>query len=327
MIDGFDDAQYYGQIQIGTPGQSFEVIFDTGSSNLWVPANNCTNCGLHASFNAANSQTYKPNGTAFYIQYGSGPVSGFLSADTVNVGGLSVSDATFAEITDASGLGLAYSIGKFDGILGLAFDTISVDDIPPIFQLFVEQGLVEEPVFSFYLEPANGIFPNTTGELLFGGSDPAHYTGQLSYVPLTSETYWEIKMDSLFVGKHPSTTVTRAIVDSGTSLLAGPTSDIKTIAALVGASAFPLNPNEYTVDCSKIPTLPDINVQLNGKNYTLTANDYIINVENVECLLGMTGIDVPAPAGPLWILGDIFIRKYYTVFDYGQQRLGFAPSQ
>jgi hypothetical protein len=315
VINEFQNAQYYGPIQVG--GQTFNVIFDTGSSNLWVPSKKCTNCGSHPLYDSSASSSYVANGTAFNIQYGSGPVAGFLSYDTVGFGGLPVQKFEFAEITDVSGLGLAYSIGKFDGILGLAFPRISIDGILPVFPTAVAQGLIAQPVFAFYLGNADGV----NGELTLGGYDPAHFTGSISWVPLSAETYWETTLQGLTVNGQPATTSTRVILDTGTSLLAGPSADVKALAALVGASPFFLNPKEYTIDCNAVNTAPDIVFSMGGQQFPLSAKDYIINAGGL-CLFGVTGIDVPS--GPLWIAGDVFIRKYYTIFDYGNQRLGFA---
>jgi len=286
-----------------------------------VPSTKCTDCGSHATYNSAASSTYSANGTIFNITYASGPVSGFLSEDTVTVAGLSVPSFTFAQITDASGLGAAYSLGKFDGILGMAFQTISVDGIPPWFQALVGDHGVSKSVFGLYLADSDSV----TGELTIGGYDSSHFTGSLTWVPLSSATYWEVALTEMQINGGSVTSVKKAVLDSGTSLLAGPTAEVKKIAALVGATPFFLNPNEYTVSCSALPTMPNIDITFGGHTFTLTPTDYIISVEDIECLLGITGIDVPAPMGPLWILGDVFIRKYYTVFDYGNKRLGFAP--
>jgi hypothetical protein len=246
-------------------------------------------------------------------------VAGFLSYDTVNFGGLPVQKFEFAEITDVSGLGLAFSVGKFDGILGMAYPRISVDGITPIFPTAVSQGLIQQPVFAFKLGTSDG----QAGELTLGGYDPAHFTGQLQWVPLNAETYWQVALDGLWINGKSVTTTPRAILDTGTSLLAGPSAEVATIATAIGASPFFLNPKEYTIDCNAINTAPDIVFGFGGQQYPLKAQDYIINAGGI-CLFAMTGIDVPS--GPLWIAGDVFIRKYYTVFDYGNQRLGFAQA-
>merc|ERR1719192_2206693 len=116
----------------------------------------------------------------------------------------------------------------------------------------------------------------------------------------------------------------KAIVDSGTSLLAVPTADITKIVALVGAKPLgpipPLN-KEYTFDCKA--NAPDFDIVIGGKTYTLTKDDYALETAG-KCVLGMMGLDVPAPAGPLYILGDVFMRAYYVKFDVDNKQLGFA---
>jgi len=321
VISDYQNAQYYGPISVGTPGQSFNVIFDTGSSNLWIPGSGCSGCGSHSKYTSSSSSSYVANGTKFAIQYGSGPVSGFCSDDSVTVGDVTIKNQVFAQVTDVSGLGAAYSAGKFDGILGLGFQTISVNHIVTPFQNMISQGLVQEQLFSVFLSDASG----TPGELTFGGIDSTKYTGEIAYVPLKNETYWELALDTMSLDGTSITTATNVIVDTGTSILAGPSAEVKALAKKVGASPFWLNPKEYTISCSAIPNLPDITVIMGGHKFVLTGKDYTINVENIECLFAFTGIDVPAPAGPLWIMGDVFIRKFYTVFDYGNKQVGFAP--
>ncbi|CAM9387536.1 unnamed protein product [Choristocarpus tenellus] len=317
VVKDYQNAQYYGQVSVGTPSQSFNVIFDTGSANLWVASSQCgMSCGIHSRYHASKSSTYVEDGREFKITYGSGPVSGSLSSDDVEIGGLALKAQTFAEvITDAKGLGVAFLVGKFDGIAGLAFDEISVEGVPTPFHNLVEQGALDEPVFAFFLGNEQ------EGELVLGGTDSAHYTGEISYVPVTRKGYWQIDLDDVKVEGTSSTSVNTAIVDSGTSLLVGPSAEVEVLAKKVGAIKF-LN-GEYIIPCTA--QLPALTFTIGGKDYTLEGEDYIINAGKV-CLLAIMGMDIPAPAGPLWILGDVFMRKYYTVFDYGESRIGLAAS-
>jgi hypothetical protein len=317
VIEDYQNSQYYGEIEIGTPGQKFEVIFDTGSSDLWVAGSKCeSSCGRHAKYNSAKSSTYTANGTAFDIQYGSGPVSGYESVDVMSTGSITVKDQIFAEVTDATGLGLAYKIGKFDGILGLAFPILSVNKVPTVFENMASQGLVDKNLFSFYLGQDNG----QKGELLLGGIDENHYTGNIDYVPLEAATYWQVKLDGLKVGDKTYGANTHAIVDSGTSLLTGPSDVVKEIAESMGAKK--INKAEYMVPCDA-KDLPTLTYTLNGKAFTLESSDYLIP-NGDQCLLAMMGLDVPKPNGPLWIMGDVFMRKYYTVFDVENKQVGIA---
>jgi len=322
-INNYMDAEYYGPISLGTPPQTFQVVFDTGSSNLWVPSSQCTNCGItKPKYDHTKSSTYVANGTVFNITYGSGPVSGFLSYDNLAWGTNVIKKTEFAEITDVTGLGAGWFAGKFDGILGMAFQSISVDNIITPFQLLVNQGLVSSPVFGFYLSTDT----TAIGELTLGGTDSSHYSGALTWVDLTSATYWETKQDYLKLGTTSYTNVSRIVLDTGTSTFAGPVADVAAIAAALGAT--PVVPGEeYAILCAKVPLMPDLHIGIGGKDYVFKGADYVIQqAGDPLCVLAILGLDIPPPAGPLWIMGDTFIRKYYTAFDMGNQRLGFAPS-
>ena len=86
--------------------------------------------------------------------------------------------------------------------------------------------------------------------------------------------------------------------------------------------------NEYTFDCSQVDTLPTVFLTIGGKRYPLRNEDYVLKItESVltMCLSGFMGVD--AGTNSLWILGDVFIGVYYTEFDVGNSRIGFARAK
>jgi len=326
-IHDYEDAQYYGPVSIGTPPQVFNVVFDTGSSNLWVPSKSCgllnIACKLHAKYDSSKSSTFEKNASTFAIRYGSGSLSGIVSKDTVTVGDATVPGLLFAEALQEPGV--AFVAAKFDGILGFGFPQISVNAIPPFFQRAVDIGVIKKPEFAFYLAKDASASPG--GELTLGGADPKYYSGNFTYTPVTIPGYWQFAVDSLVVGSQTVGTDLKAIADTGTSLLTGPKAAVAQLVKLIpGLTGLP-GTGEYIADCSKIADMPTLTFTIAGETFNLTGEDYILQITTAgvtECLLGMEGLDVPEPRGPLWILGDVFLRKYYTLFDYGNSRLGFA---
>ncbi|RXW24658.1 hypothetical protein EST38_g1144 [Candolleomyces aberdarensis] len=321
-LSNFMNAQYFAEITLGQPPQSFKVILDTGSSNLWVPSVKCTSiaCFLHTKYDSSQSSTYKANGSEFSIQYGSGSMEGFVSNDVLTIGDITIKNQDFAEATKEPGL--AFAFGKFDGILGLAYDRISVNHITPPFYSMINQKLLDSPVFSFRI----GSSEEDGGEAIFGGIDHEAYRGKLHYVPVRRKAYWEVELEKVTFGDDElELENTGAAIDTGTSLIALPTDIAEMLNTQIGAKKS-WN-GQYQIDCAKVPSLPELSFHFGGKPYPLKGSDYILNVQGT-CISAFQGMDINLPDGSsIWIVGDAFLRKYYTVYDLGNDAVGFAPAR
>ncbi|XP_006751484.1 renin isoform X1 [Leptonychotes weddellii] len=332
VLTNYLDTQYYGEISIGTPPQTFKVIFDTGSANLWVPSTKCSPlymaCEIHSLYDSSESSSYMENGTAFTIHYGTGKVKGFLSQDMVTVGGITVTQ-TFGEVTELPLI--PFMLAKFDGVLGMGFPAQAVGGVTPVFDHILSQGVLKEDVFSVYYSRSSDLSSRDShllgGELVLGGSDPQYYQGNFHYVSVTQTGSWQIKMKGVSV--RSATVVCEegcmVVVDTGASYISGPTSSLRLLMDTLGAKE--LSTNEYVVNCNQVPTLPDISFHLGGRAYTLTSADYVLRDpygNDDLCTLALHGLDVPPPTGPVWVLGASFIRKFYTEFDRRNNRVGFA---
>ncbi|XP_026161789.1 pepsin A-like [Mastacembelus armatus] len=306
------DTTYYGVIGIGTPPQLFKVLFDTGSSDLWVPSVRCTSssCDSHAKFNSSASPTFQAGTEPFSISYSSGFVTGSTGYDTVKISDIYVEYQEFGLTEKESGtLGFV----PWDGILGLAFPSLSLEGGTPVFENMWNQGKIPEHMFSMYLSSSL-----EGSMLILGGTDPSYYTGSISWVPLYQATnFWNIQIQSITINGNTvaCSGSCAAIVDSGTSLIVGPRKDINNINGWLGAST-----DEYgdaVVGCRNVNLLPDIVFNMNGWSFSLPPSAYIIQSTS-GCRTGFTSGS--------WILGEVFMRQFYTAFDVGNNRVGFAQA-
>jgi len=185
----------------------------------------------------------------------------------------------------------------------------------------IKQKLISEPIFSVWLGRAA---EGEGGELMFGGVDSTRYEGDIHYAPVIRKGYWEVELEDFALGDKHLGQKARAAIDTGTSLIAIPSEIADAINLSIGAEkGFH---GVYTVDCHKVPSLPDVSFTFGGRDYKLGAKDYILEAQGT-CMSAFMGIDIPAPAGPIWIIGDAFLRSWYTVYDLGNNRVGFAKSK
>ncbi|XP_066580088.1 nothepsin isoform X2 [Amia ocellicauda] len=319
----FMDAQYYGELSIGTPPQNFTVVFDTGSSNLWVPSVYCVSdaCNTHRRFRSFESATYSHGEKTFSIHYGSGHLLGVVAMDILKIGNLVVTDQEFGESVFEPGF--TFVLAKFDGVLGLGYPSLAEAGSTPVFDNILSQSLVKHPVFSFFLSRGT----EDSGELILGGVDESLYRGPINWVPVTEKTYWQIKIDNIKVQGEMAFCASgcQAIVDTGTSLITGPTKHILKLQELIGAT--PALQGEFQIDCARLSSLPQVEFTIQDVEYKLAAESYVrkeMYGGKHICYSGFQAVDIHTASGPLWILGDVFISEFYSIFDRGNDRVGFA---
>ncbi|CAF4100555.1 unnamed protein product [Adineta steineri] len=331
LIDDLFGQYWVGLVTVGTPGQPFYVLIDTGAADFWIPGPACGNlCGGTHAFDADASSTYGPWNKDFFYSYLNGAsINGTFANDTVDIGGISVSNQTFAIINTAIGV----TGVEFDGILGMAYPSATViGENPVVFSMYLA-GKLKLPIFTFWIEPIST--GTDTGELILGSYDTTKFVGCVTYVPVNIQRHWQFIADSigLSVGSNTTTIATsfRAAFDSGTSLaFIGPVAYVNNILEMLEA-VFDPTMGLYAVDCQTKPlsTFPNISLTISGVPFVLTPPMYMLTVGNSSsytCYVLIEAIDVPDIDVNIWIFGTIFMRHFYTIFDMQKNRIGIALS-
>jgi len=330
-LEDINNSQFVGEIKVGTPGQSFSVIFDTGSSNLWINGINCQDeaCVKHRRFDPSRSHTFDLLDMDMDVMFGTGQISGSLATDSFELGGsLLVANQTFGMINVETGE--VFNSGSFDGILGLSFPALSASSYTPVFDNIMKQSLLPQNMFSFYYSQ----LPRQDSVIQFGVPDSNYYKGEIDFIDVSKEVYWELHLKDILIDGKPQNVChgdpCKIVVDTGTSLLTGPTDGISSLVRAIDMSS----------DCNTIDALPTMTYVIIDKkgehHFTLEPSFYVVRSDEGDnddehtpryCKPGFMALDVPEPRGPLWILGDIFMQKFFTVFSRDPAQVGFAEAR
>jgi len=335
LLTDYFNNQYVGDIGLGDPPQTLTVVFDTGSSDLWIPGRGCSQCGEHNTFDKSKSASYSliadtsNEAKTFEVDYGSGKVTGYQAMDVLNVGGLHCEGVRFGEVTYEDEL-----IRKFimDGIAGLGFRGLSMVTKPTILELLFQQNPTVPQVFSVYLSN-NPKDHDKPSHIWFGGYDltTVGVNATWHFTPVIRRSYgdfkyWTVKMYGLQVLEGTTGTLMAdmcssgcyAIVDTGTSGIAIPELYYYEVVNYITEGLHCRGITCYNV---QVTDFPDLTFFLAPDNeLPLRASDYVTCSRWGECVFKIQ----PSYGGSYCILGDVFLEAYYTLFDVENMRVGFA---
>jgi len=299
---------------------------------------------FYESFNSSASSSYTPDGRGYRINYAGASGKGFLGVDTLTLGDdnstykLLVPNVTFGQATD---LFQFFDSGfAFEGVIGLGFQPIAMHNVTPPIIAAIQQGLLAEPLFTAFLDESSN--NEYDGVFTFGAVDTNNCQPVQGWVNLSDAGYWQFQMDGVKVpGKYRSTRNVTAISSTGSGLIIGPPLSVARIAYSVGAEYLE-GADAYLISCKSTYT---VTLTIGGQDYSLTEKALSLgsdadsnsnsnyekeegNNEVMNCVFGIApGDDSLELKGIDWVLGDPFMRQFCTVYDVGQERIGFAPSK
>ncbi|KAJ5320341.1 hypothetical protein N7508_000624 [Penicillium antarcticum] len=310
------DYSYFSPVLVGSQKTEMWLALDTGAPNTWVFDSECTEevCTQHHTFDRSASSSYVSNSSTFSLGYGSGTVLGQLGTDTLSIAGIEVS-LEFGQANNASDTFKSY---PFDGILGLGRSHTSGWNIPSFMDRVAEGKHLKNNFIGFSLSrAADG---DKDGEVNFGGLDTTKYDGDIQYTATDSDI-WNIPLDDAYVnGKACNLSGKSATIDTGTTYILIPPDDAAVVFGLIpGSSASDSN---HIIPCSTNVTLE---FEFSGVKYSILPEDYVGNPTkpgSESCI--STIVSYASNGANTWLVGDVFLKNVYTVFDYDNAQIGFG---
>lgn len=318
---------YYANVSLGTPAQQFTVIFDTGSSDLWVPSNiaigdPCDGPSCPPSpggFNPALSSTNKILDNDYYGRYAAGSASGRWATDTLQVGPITLTDFQFAVADDMT--------NTSSGIFGVSFQEQESDggSLYANFPLALkQQGYIDKSAYSLFFSGPN----STEGTFLLGGLDTAKYSGDLQWHNVDDANGGaSVYVDSMTVGGKDVPVNWKFSLDTGSIYTYLPDDIFTALSKQVNLGAFNSSIGAYYIDCDSQTTV-EVNFPT-GK--VVMAAESLVNPlypitgdpRDTACYFGITST---GESNGFALLGDTFLRNAYVAFDLEDYKIGLAQA-
>lgn len=305
------DFSYFVQAQFGSTGKAMYMLLDSGAGTSWVMGPDCESdaCKMHNTFGAKDSTTFELAGKDFSIQYGSGKVAGQVARDTIQLAGLE-DTLSFGVATETS---KDFTHFPFDGILGLAINKGSTDNFMAVMSA---DKKLDSNLFAVSLSRHTEV--TNAGSITFGAIDSTKYLGDITYTAVGADKkgYWAIPMDDMgYDGSQAGVHGRFAYIDTGTSFAFGPESDVAALHKLIPGATTKDNVT-YSVPCD---ANKDMTITFSGVSYTIPPRDWVSG--RVNCTSNFYGHEVMKDS---WLLGDVYLKNVYSVFDADNTRIGFA---
>ncbi|KAK2763991.1 hypothetical protein FQN54_009610 [Arachnomyces sp. PD_36] len=313
-----NDYSYITRVSFGSQDQGMWMLLDTGAANTWVMGADCMSdsCSQHDTFDDESSTTFSTTGEEWDVEYGSGEVAGISAKDNVTLGELEIV-MEFGIANEASDDFLSYPM---DGILGLGRTDKNAQGTPAVMEALSAAGLIEANILGVNLpRGADGV---TDGQITFGDVDTEKFTGDIVYAStLPDFDLWVIPVDDAGVDDTAGGfTNKQALVDTGSSFILLPEADMVALHSLIPGSEA-VN-DEFIVPCS---TTAMLQFTISGTTFDVATVDYIAASDGSSDMCSTNIKPLPEYYGPnMWLLGDVFLKNVYSVFDFDQARIGFA---
>mmetsp|Transcript_30520 Transcript_30520/g.94837 ORF Transcript_30520/g.94837 Transcript_30520/m.94837 type:complete len:507 (+) Transcript_30520:55-1575(+) len=337
--------QYYGEVSVGTPPQTFKVIFDTGSGHLLVPSAkcDCAACLRHQRFLENGSSTFVPIAWADeplkraesdtdrdtqVINFAMGDCVGQYARDRICLGGACAS-ADFMTMTEESDD--PFKNAEWDGVLGLGQSLADAEEFN-IFGVLAGNATpaLHRPVFSVYL----GRRVEDEAEITFGDYSEARMASRLQWVNVSQEGYWQFQFTDFTIDGRPAglckkygRRACQGVLDTGSSLMMGPKADLDSLVSLLNFG------HETEINCTKGDKFPKLGFLIGGETFEMEPEDYMDRSHHPSAAAGVDTCWAhlmpvgDTGRGPIFVLGMPFMRAFYTVYDVRHKRIGIAKAK